>query len=226
MGKVRVSVANLADQMVKRVHLSESHPESFGILNPKKLEQGVRSFQALGGGAMLTPEGKSMLEREYDATDFEFDETTGFYDARFQIDEEHLNTVLAAFSAVGANGAAWFEKDPTLDIKMELSGKEFPGYHTILTPEEVQQVQVRFREVKRQKLPAVGADTSGRAKADMPTHRLFRKFDLVMSPESYIRCVSSPVLKLLSAEELATTDGGSKAGRTRDGEVLQNNLIL
>lgn len=224
MSLVRVSIANLAWY----VGVRESDVQyPFAILNPSKLKQGERQYMALGGGAMLNEAGKVLLEEVAGATNFEFDKETGFYDARFQIDEGDVESVFRTFSKVGVCGATPYEQDPTLDIMAELSGKEFPGYPTILAEEEVGLVQPIFVKVMRQKLPTVGADTSSRAKADMPTHRLFRIFELVM-PLTLCqqRIFGSPVVRVLKNDELKTTEGGSKAGRTNDGFVMQNNLFL
>jgi hypothetical protein len=218
--RVRVSIANLAWRA--RIEDTVRSCVTFGILNPKKMNQ----IMALGGGAMLKVGGKTMLEEVVGATHFEFDEQTRLYDARFQIDAADVNWVFKSFSDVTSSGRTRYENDPRLDIRAELSGKEFPGYPTILTADEVRNIRVGFLRVVYQKLPAVGADTSDRAKADMPTHRMFRIFELVMPIEIWHKFVHSAVVRVLVDEELATTDGGSKAGKNRDGLIIQNNLFL
>ncbi|MEK7126215.1 MAG: hypothetical protein AAB835_01875, partial [Patescibacteria group bacterium] len=119
------------------------------------------------------------------------------------------------------------EQNPTLDIMAELTGKEFDGYSTILTEDEAKLVHPKFVKVVRQKLPEAGADTSARASAEMPTHRLFRIFALMMPSMLFqAKIWQSPVVRILQNWELATTNGGSKAGRTDDGIMIQNNLFL
>ncbi len=225
MPLVRVSVANLA-WYVRMKENNVRYP--FAILNPDKLAKGERRYMALGGGAMLNEAGKKMLEEVVGASGFEFDTGIGFYDARFRICERDLESAFKTFSSVDTRGATIYEQDPTLDIMAELSGKEFPGYPTIMSAEETELVRLDFVKVVRQKLPAAGADTSARGvAADVPTHRLFRIFELVMPLALYQgRMMSSPVVKILSNQELATTDGGSKAGVTRDGLIIQNNLFV
>lgn len=216
MAKVRVSVANLA--WFARVSGSANrHP--FGIVNEKKLKRGERQYMALGGGAMLAQAGKELLEAQIGATNFEFDEHTGCFDARFQIDEDRLESVFYHFEHYGI-----LELDPTLDILAELTGAE-PGHDGILTAEEANLVQVVQCGLVRQQSSAAGTDTSARASAEMPTRRLFRVFELVMPSRLFEKMQSSPTVRFLSDTELRTTAGGSKAGRTSDGWVIQNNLF-
>lgn len=217
--KVRASFANLA--WFARVHGTViRHP--FGILNQKKFKEGQRQYCALGGGAMLTEAGKRLFEEQVDASNFELDPHSGFFDARFQVDESHLNLVFEYFES-GPN--AIYEQDPTLDIRAELTGAE-PGHESIFTVAELKMIRVvPFGDV-RQKPAEVGTDTSARASSLMPTRRLFRIFELVMPNELFEKIQRSPNVRFLSDAELATTDGGSKAGRTSDGFMIQNNLFL
>lgn len=217
--KVRVSIANLA--WFAQVNGSPiRYP--FGVVNEKKLAKGERQYQALGGGAMLTGRGKRMLEFHLGATNFEFDSGSGFFDARFVLDEEHVETVWNSFWSV----SPVLERNPTLDIIAELTGSE-SGHTTILTEGEVaSSVLPIYVTTVRQKLAEVGTDTSARASGEMPTHRLFRIFSLLMSGQMYDRFASSSRVRLLTDLELATTDGGCKAGRTDDGFLIQNNLFL
>lgn len=221
--RVRVSIANLA-WYVKMLENDVQYP--FAILNPKKLKQGERQYMALGGGAMLTERGKEVLEQAFDASDFEQDPDTGFFDARFRVERQHLEAVLKRFELLSGTTNS-FEHDPTLDIIAEISGKEFLGYDRILDDDEVKLIKPTFVKVVRQKSPDVGTDTSARASAETRTHRLFRIYELVMPVTLYQRKIwRSPVVRILSDNELETTDGGSRAGKTKDGFVIQNNLFI
>lgn len=222
--RVRVSIANLA-WYVRIKQNDVRYP--FAILNPNKLKKGECQYMALGGGAMLTESGKKALEESFDASDFELDKHTGLFDARFQIYEKDLEAMFGLFSNI--NGIMkTYEQDRTLDIMAELSGKEFPGYERILDDDEVKLVKANFVKVVRQKPSEAAVDTSARgASAEVPTRRLFRIYELVMPKELYQRkLLHSPVVKILSDDELKTTDGGCKAGLTSDGLVIQNNLFL
>lgn len=223
MAQVRVSIANLA--WYARMRGIEAR-SVFGVLDPKKLERGIWCYGALGGGAMLNPEGKRLLEDTLDATDFELDLFTDLYDARFRVDEANLELVLKTFSAVDGSGAnTHFEIDPTLDIKTELFEKKYPGGASILHPDLAPYVQVRFLKVVRQQLPAPGADTSSRA-VDVPTYRLFRIFELEMPGQVFGAFSYSAFVRFFKQGELATTEGGSKEGRTSDGWSIKNNLFV
>lgn len=221
MANVRVSVGNLAWYAAQEGGLSTS---VFGILNPKKLKKGERQYGALGGAAMLNDTGKKYLEDSYGATDFEFDAATAFWDARFVIDDAHLEDVLSLFA--DTHGPVQdFEQSRALDIVHELIGQEV-GHEPILTAEEAAKITVRYLFSVRQRPSEATADTSARASANVPTRRIFRIFLLIMPKDIYEKFAESPVVRILAEEELATTDGGSKAGVTDDGCVIQNNLFI
>lgn len=219
--RVRVSIGNLAWYTRVRGTLKQYQ---FGILNPEKMLVGSRQYAALGGGAMLTEAGKSMLEDSFGASDFELDPHTGFYDARFRLDERDVEPVFNLFGDLLA--MKQYEQDPTLDIMAELTGKEFPRwYEHILDDVKADMVQVAHVRNVRQKPSALGTDTSERALGvAMPTRRLFRIYELVMS-EDIFKFRSSRAVRFLTEAELRTTGGGSKAGVTDGGHVIQNNLF-
>jgi hypothetical protein len=220
--RVRVSIGNLAWHFKMEEGIINTN---FGILNPKNLEKGEHSYMALGGAAMITEKGKQLLENIFGASNFERDEKSGFFDARFEVGVEYLEWALKLFADVESE-IADHERDRTLDIMAELSRKVFPGYQSILTESEVKLVRADFVRVVRQKLPATGADTSARGiAAKVPTHRLFRIHTLVMPRYLVSHMFGCPVVKVLSEEELKTTDGGSKMGQTREGRPIQNNLF-
>jgi hypothetical protein len=212
--RVRVSIANLA---WNAVNLRTGERETFGILNPKKPNQ----IMALGGGAMLNEQGKRGLEDIFGASDFEQDEKTGYFDARFRVEEEEVERIFRLFRSPSGQ----LERDPTLDIRMELTGREFPGYPHLLTPKEADRIFINYYRTVRQGLAKVGEDTSAKA-IDVPTHRLFRIFDLVMPPELFDTYLKHPQVRLLDVDELASTRGGRAAGKSNEGLVIQNNLFL
>lgn len=219
---VRVSVANLAWYMRNN---ATGVQVPIGILNPKKLMKGEKSYQALGGAVMLTDAGKHMCEGSLGATNLEYDNKTGCFDARFEIHADMLGIALSAFVRVMHDNG--LERNPMLDIMNELSGKEFSEeYGTILPADLTKDVVGKFLGTVRQQLPT-SADTSARARGDMPTHRLFRIFELSMPEAAFHKVLDSPVVRVLTREELATTNGGACAGHTKDGRaVIQNNLFL
>lgn len=217
--KVRASIGNLA--WYARVNgTAMRHP--FGILNQKMFKEGTRQYCALGGRAMLTETGKSLLQQAVAASEFEFDPYTGFFDARFRIDAIHLESVFEHFEA-GPNSS--YEQDPTLDIVAELTGTE-PGHEVIFTADEMEMIRVVLFGTVRQKPAEIGTETSVRASSEMSTHRLFRIFELVMPNELFEKLQLSSAVRFFSDEELRTTDDGSRAGWTSDGFMIQNNLFI
>ena len=219
--RIRVSIANLA-WYVTTIENNIRYP--FAILNPGKLAKGEHQYMALGGGAMLTTRGKQELEKTFGASDFEFDEKTGFFDARFQIDEQRLEGVFCLFG--NPERFAWREQDRTIDIMNELIGKEH-GHASIMSESERCFIDCAYVKSVQQKPSEFGVDTSTRVTAGISTRRLFRIFELRMPQSLYSRkFVCSPFVRILHNHELATTDGGSKSGHTNDGHVIQNNLFL
>ncbi len=217
--KVRVSIGNLA--WFASNTLEEHH--AFAILNPAKLKASKRQYGALGGGAMLTELGKCYLEESFGASNFEFDNHTMFYDARFVIDEDKVEPVFNLFTRI-AGSPSELEHDPTLDILQELTGTESGFNKRILSKKIGSKVKPEFLKVVRQK-PAAGADTSARA-ADIPTLRLFRIYVLQMDAPTFILFEASSIVKFLSDKELTTTNGGSAGGVASDGTPIQNNLFI
>ena len=137
----------------------------------------------------------------------------------------HLESIFALFSNV--NGIVRnYERDRTIDIMDELTGKEH-GHECIMSPSDRCFIDCVYLKTVRQKSSDFGVDTSTRASADIPTRRLFRIFELRMPQSVYLRSfVLSPFVRILTDDELKTTDGGCKAGRTKDGTIIQNNLFF
>ena len=220
MAQIRFSIANLAWYARNMI---TAERVQFGILNPAKLAKGVKQYMALGGGAMLTQQGKEFLEKEFGATDFEPEGRPGVFDARFRADAEHLEPIFRMF---GLHQPA-FELNPTLDIMEELSGKEHPESGPgLLKEKDLERVFCTFRFSIRQAPAKTGEDTSSRASDSLATRRLFRVCELQMPEDVYLQFVSSPGVKVLSEEELRSTQGGATAGVGSDGTPIQNNLFL
>lgn len=217
MSQIRYSVANLAGY-VRNKKMKEK--VQFGILNPAKLKEGKRQYMALGGGAMLKEAGRKMLEERFGATGFEFDKNTKLYDARFRADEKHLESIFGTLSTYQPD----FEHSPSIDILEELSGKEFPEEYGPLLGDLAGVSVLPLFSVRQ--APTAGGDTSIRALTDVPTRRLFRIFELVLDSVSYKQLLNSPMVRILSPDELETTRGGATAGVAKDGALIQNNLFL
>lgn len=222
MAQVRVSVANLAVFLQRR---GANMVEIFGIPNSKKLVEGTMIYQALGGAAELTDEGKEFFGRKFCAEKFEKDKRTGRFDARFLVGEENLEEVFSMFASM-AEKAGQYEWSPIGDILDELSGKEFPGMGAIVSPDEMAGTEIVYVKTVRQAIADDGVGTSDRAASvAVPTRRMFRLYKIVVDDKLYEKLRASPILRFFTEEELASTEGGKKKGVTSDGYALADNLF-
>lgn len=210
--KVRISVGNLAPRFVV-AETGEAH--FLGILNRKALEKGRRMVGAVGGAAELTSEGKALLESHFGATEFER------LDARFIVDEGDLEAVLGIFES---RDSRIYETDAAREIAEELATKELPIQNSpVLSAEEVAQIEVNYVKTLRQK--SSGGPGSARESVEVPTRRLFNIFEVVVPATIFEKIKSSPAIYILSEEEIASTEGGSRKGKAADGAELADNLL-
>lgn len=223
MGDIRISVGNLASFIVS----GGGSYHRFGIPNMKKLEAGERSYQALGGAARLTPFGVAHLMCEFGASRFELDAKTGLYDARFLVDEAHVENVFKFFNDIAGEMNHIAEDNPIGDILEELTGEEAPSYLSPIVPKErVGEVMLVYHDSVRQKASADGIGTSARAAVNaVPTRRIFRRYTLILPGDLYFAAVARGTIRLLRASEVATTEGGSRKGITRDGAGIADNIF-
>lgn len=222
MALVRVSVANLATDLVS---LGSGINYRIAFLSPGAYRKKIKRFQALGGASQLTLLGVEVIREKFNAREFERDETTGFTDARFVVNELDFEAVFRRFELLAGTTNS-FEHDPGDDIRHELCDSELPGIPPALTPEDIATVKVIYQKTVRQPVPETGTGTSLRERPDMPTRRLFRIYTLY-APEAVVKkIVQSPAVRVLTLEELATTVGGSRKGHTYDGIELADNLFI
>ena len=216
MSKVRISVANLAlDLIVKGTEKSYK----FGI-TPKK------RIQALGGAVWLTELGVRMLQTSVGAENFEFDKASGFADARFLVPESMVEHAFYLFTGNGGFPDTRHEKNPFGDMETELSGKEYPNAGHILPSHMLGLVRFQYRTMFRQQPPESGRGTSERERTDVPTRRLFRFWNIRADQMAADIILSSPLVRILSDDELATTKGGACKGVAKDGTEIADNLFL
>ena len=167
MSLFRISIGNLGWNTAST---DTGEVRSLAILRPKDLAKGRRVWGALGGGAMLTSEGKEWLENAFKAQQFELDYDTGFYDMRFVVDEKYVEQIFHMFVK-----PVIYEQDPTLDIKHELAEDVWEGCTAPLSETEIGDLTITYDKTVRQRLVDPKHDTSRRA-TELPTHRLFRTF--------------------------------------------------
>ena len=219
MAPCRISIGNLA-WVVRCTERSHS-ARTFAFLHPKALAAGKRQWAPLGGGAMLTDVGRQHLEKTFGATCFERENEENPYDLRCIIDDSYVNNLFAHYEQPHSA----YEHPPTLDIMHELFEVKWPGVRPLLPLERKDGITSLYSHTARQALANVKTDTSERAKT-IPTHRLFRIFDLRMGAELYDMLFSHPMSGNLTASELNTTLGGSVPGHRHNGDVIQNNFFL
>lgn len=212
--RLRVSVANLV-QSLRIAETGERH--YFGVLNPTKFKEGKRQFQPLGGGAEITPQAKAALE----TLGAEFGKGM---DARFSIPKEYFEEVYMRFVE---ENPEFFERDVRREMREELCDEEIPGIPAVLTPEEVEHVQIVYRGVVSQ-MPVTGTlDTSPNA-GDIPVRRLFHNFELVVPKDIFEKMRHSEALHFYSDAELERIESGGmeQTALTEKGEKISNNTIV
>lgn len=211
--RLRISVGNL----VPRLRCGDEQL-TFGILNRKQFERGVRLFGALGGAAELTPNGARSMQRVFDA------ELSEGRDARFSIRADDAEAVLKVFAE---RNAGLHEVDPVRELREELTQRELPGIPPVFRNEDLANLKLTYLSSYRQPSPSNGGmGTSARAGNEMATRRLFNLFELEISPWQLATLRAHPAIQIFSNEELASTEGGRCKGLTADGAVLADNLFV
>ncbi len=222
---IRISVANLV-RLMKATMSDGVSWQYVGILGASHYRKGKKVAQAIGGAAVLTLEGRELLQKRFGAENFH-ESGEGSIDARFEMDDSYLND---AFDFFRKRDARYFEIDPAREILEELSTVElkkneyFPEIPAVLTPGEAASIEVKYARTVAQPFSGVRG-TSTRERDGVPTHRLFHQFDIVVSPPIYTKIGMSQAIVLLDEEEMETTHGGACGGITKDGVVMSDNLI-
>lgn len=212
MGKVRISVGNLAPR-IEIAETKETH--FFGILNRKALEKGQKMVGALGGAFIMEEGEKKYYIRKFGASDFEG------VDMRFQVDASKSQDVINYL--MGCKEHFMFQHD---DILEELSKKELPIQNApLLSTEDLAQIKIHYMATVCQHPPTTGIGTSAREIVGIPTRRIFNLFEITMPKAIFEKVQNSPAIKILTAEEIATTKDGAKKGIAVDGTVLADNLV-
>ncbi len=218
---VRVSIGNLAPIVAVPSCDEDSH-YAVGILNSGSYAKGKKLLQPIGGAAKLTSRGRKLLEDKFGAKDFHKD------DARFLVDDQHLEEVLSLFSVRDPD---FFEIDPLREVWEELtlsefpSNEHFPAIPPILSVGQVSDIEVVFRNTVRQPFKDE-AGTSPLAGKE-PSRRLFHLFEIRIPVREVFRyMVTSPAIRILSTTELETVQGGLSKGETIDGITIADNFIL
>ncbi|MEN9913079.1 MAG: hypothetical protein RLY66_487 [Candidatus Parcubacteria bacterium] len=219
--KVRISIGNIATRFLDTSNGKITH---LAILNSGAWKKGDLLFGAIGGAAELTPTGRTYLEKTYRATDFYKN------DARFIIDEQHLDMVMRFFQM---RDPLFFEIEPLREIIEELTTTEFPtiserpGILPILTTSEALRFDIVYHRTVRQPIPKMGVGTSPLEQKDVPSRRLFHEFTMIGSQELLDKMLASKAVIALTESELASTQGGTCKGTTANGmAAIADNIGL
>lgn len=221
--RVRVSVGLLAPRVV----IEETGEQCFiGVLAPSHYAKGKLVIQPLGGAAELTALGVVELSGRVGASEFHRNKESGI-DARFVIDDSRLEEVMNFFEA---RDPRFSDIDPGREIVEELTGFELPGNDAlpaippVLTKEMVGHIGISYARTVRQAF-SDELGTSTLARADTPSRRLFHLFDLTIPQRIFDRLSRWEATRLLSEEEVATTEGGVQKGVSYDGITIADNFF-
>lgn len=210
---VRFSVSNLC-WGVYDPSINMLYP--VGICNPKAYASGVLRVQALGGGSLLSDDGREYLAERFGAHTFEEG------DARFLAPRASVEEVTRFFLDYDTNGQ-YFELSPMRELVEELGNPEKYGNHSpVLTGAELARISTVYAKTVIQP-PPKGEGTSDRGKA-YENRRIFRIHRLIAPGDVVNRLEASPAMRFLKNEELDTTEGGTCRGRTDLGAEIADNL--
>ena len=107
----------------------------------------------------------------------------------------------------------------------ELVREKIAGFGAILSEAQSASIAFSFTRTVRQK-PSETGGTSAREKEGMLTRRMFHLFDLRISSEIFEEMKRHGSIRVLSPEEVASTNGGANKGKTHDGAAIADNIGL
>lgn len=216
VSRVRVSVGELAPI----VFIEETGEKCFlVVLNSGARKKGRDLLQPFGGAVKLTAAGCAYFVEKFGVLPDSFHEKD---DARFEIDEEHLEEVMSIFENFKEH-TDLITVDVTRELIEELSEPELEGIPPILSAKEASQIGVKYLGSSRQPV-SDSSDPSPLAKAEAPSRRLFFIFSMTVSRVLFEKITKSPAVRVLTPEEVASTKGGLCKGQTADGKAIANNV--
>lgn len=219
--KVRVSVSNL----VHRVRVRETGETYQIAMRNEKVwkEKGEGKYQALGGAAKMTEEGKEALMEEYGA---EFglpgrplEEAD---DARFMLTlkEQEENKVSNVMDAFSVQDPSLFEDNVLRETHEDLVSAG------ILTEEEFSQVVARYEGAVS---PLKWEEKTSERETGTPSERIFHLFELDVPEAVFQKMQESESLRILTKEDIdainKATKDGKAAARLPDGSVIVENIF-
>jgi hypothetical protein len=193
-GYVRISIAPLIRHIV---------------VDGKKCFAGIwlekrQRFGAIGGAGELTHQGRQILVTDFGAVEFEGS------DARFQVPISYKRAVKELFIYPNINR---IEINPMREITEELGTAELKSQkRAILSEEDLSEIEVVYLE------------TSLQPSQNENQQRIFYFYEMRCPSSVWEKIIDSQFIKELSAEEVATTNGGRQLGVSKDGFVIADNI--
>lgn len=219
--KVRVSVSNL----VHKIRVRESGETYQIAMRNEKVwkEKGEGKYQALGGAAKMTKEGKAALINQYGA---EFglpgrplEEAD---DARFMLSlegqgKQNVSDVLDAFSVLDPS---LFEDDVLRETHEDLVSTG------VISEEEFSQIAARYEGAVS---PLKWKEKTSERETGTPSERIFHLFELEVPEAIFQKMQESESLRVLSEEDIdainVATKDGKAAARLPDGAIIVENIF-
>ncbi len=227
--RVRFAIINVVNQVIVAETGESFHIAHLGkpiVIDGKEYKR----YQALGGGAKVTAEGREYLERVYKAEFGRKDRSSEEADdARFYVPlKEDFRTSGEARNQFVASILEEFNKKDDqffeLDIVRELH--EDLVFEGILTEEEFVRVATKYKGAVSPILWKTR--TSEREKAEIPSFRTFHLHDITVPQELFNKLRASKYLHILTQDDVeaihrAATEGKS-AGISGDKAFVENIL--
>ncbi|PIR85298.1 hypothetical protein COU15_01405 [Candidatus Kaiserbacteria bacterium CG10_big_fil_rev_8_21_14_0_10_45_20] len=224
--EVYFSISNILNAV--QVRMEDGSVVSHHIAIQHREHEGKPKFQALGGGAKLTPEAKAQLKDEFEDIRFRSGEEST--DARFYLPvpeglskEEEAKWASGVMERFSQQDSAIFEDDILREVVHELTDES-----GILSPEDVTDIHGTHVSV----VSPIQWDkqTSGRSAHADGYHRIFHLFNIEISEEVFNKLAESEKIKVLSDEEkkviIKATEEGESVAELPDGSVVVENVLL
>lgn len=222
--RVRFSIINT----VNRIRVQETGETMQIVMRNKKAweQNGERKYQALGGAAKMTPEGKSMLTERFDAEfgtkarpQEEADDARFFVEVLPDEREKKLAEIIDLFSK---QDPSLFEDDVLREAHEDLVSDG------VLSEEEFKTIRAHYEGL----VSPINwkTTTSERETKGIPSRRLFHLFELEVPQALIPKLETAETLRVLSPSDIedinAATREGNPAAKTKDGAIIVENIFL
>ncbi len=227
--KVRFSIINVVNEVIVAGTGESFHIAHLGkpiVIDGKEYKR----YQALGGAAKVTEEGRKHLERVYGAEFGRKDRSAEEADdARFYVpleedlrasEKERNQFISSILEEFNNKNDPFFELDISRELREDLVSEG------VLTEEEFKQILSKHKGAVSPILWKT--KTSEREKAEIPSFRTFHLHDITVSQELFNKLKASKHLHILTEDDIeaihrAATEG-KPAGISGDKAFVENIL--